>query len=42
MKEPNAKKNACWVFERVRIILIIISSNSFTEQVYGSSPYSPN
>lgn len=42
MKEPNAKKkNACWVFERVRIILIRISSICFTEKVYGSSPYSP-
>lgn len=35
------KKNACWVFEIVRIILIIISLICFTEKVYGSSPYSP-
>lgn len=41
MKEPNAKKNACWVFETVQIILIIISLLCFTEKVYGSSPYSP-
>lgn len=41
MKEPNAKKNACWVFETVRIISIIISLICFTEKVYGSSPYSP-
>lgn len=36
------QKKACWVFERVQIILIIISWGSFTEKVYGSSPYSPN
>ncbi|KAL3806171.1 hypothetical protein ACJIZ3_000656 [Penstemon smallii] len=41
MKEPNAKKNACWVFETGQIILIIISLICFTEKVYGSSPYSP-
>lgn len=41
MKEPNAKKNARWVFETVQIILIISSLICFTEQVYGSSPYSP-
>ena len=35
------KKNACWVFETVQIILIIISLICFTEKVYGSSPYSP-
>ena len=28
MKEPNAKKNACWVFETVRIILIF-DNNKF-------------
>lgn len=42
MKEPNAKKNACWVFETVQIILRIISLICFTEKVYGSSPYSPS
>lgn len=41
MKEPNAKKNARWVFETVQIILIISSLICFTEKVYGSSPYSP-
>lgn len=35
------QKNACWVFETVQIILIIISLICFTEKVYGSSPYSP-
>ena len=40
MKEPNAKKNACW--ETVRIISIIISLIGFTEKVVGSNPYSPN
>lgn len=35
------QKKARWVFETVRIILIIISLICFTEQVYGSSPYSP-
>ena len=42
MKEPNAKKkNACWVFETVQIISIIIRLICFTEKVYGSNPYSP-
>lgn len=36
------QKNACWVFETVRIISIIIRLICFTEKVYGSSPYSPN
>lgn len=36
------QQNACWVFETVRIISIIISLICFTEKVYGSSPYSPN
>lgn len=36
------QKNACWVFETVQIILIIISLICFTEKVYGSNPYSPN
>lgn len=35
------QKNACWVFETVRIILLRISLICFTEKVYGSSPYSP-
>jgi len=36
------QKNACWVFETVRIISIIIRLICFTEKVYGSNPYSPN
>lgn len=36
------QKNACWVFETVKIISIKISFICFTEKVYGSSPYSPN
>ena len=40
-ERAQCKKNACWVFETVRIILIIISLICFTEKVYGSSPYSP-
>lgn len=35
-------KNACWVFETVRIISITIRLICFTEKVYGSNPYSPN
>ena len=35
------QKNACWVFETVQIISIIIRLICFTEKVYGSSPYSP-
>lgn len=35
------QQNACWVFETVRIISILISWICFTEKVYGSSPYSP-
>lgn len=35
------QKNACWVFETVRIISIIIRLICFTEKVYGSNPYSP-
>jgi hypothetical protein len=41
MKEPNAKKkkkNACWVFDTVQIILIIIK---VIEKVNVSSQYSP-
>src|SRR5450432_3732737 len=41
-ERAQCKKNACWVFETVRIILIIISLICFTEKVYGSIPYSPN
>lgn len=39
MKEPNAKKKACWVLKIVIIKLKIF--NYFTEIVYGSNPYSP-
>ena len=39
MKEPNAKKNACWV---PKIVVIKVKNfNYFTEIVYGSNPYSP-
>lgn len=39
MKEPNAKKNACWV---PKIVVIKLKNfNYFTEIVYGSNPYSP-
>jgi len=40
-ERAQCKKNACWVFETVQIILIIKSLICFTEKVYGSSPYSP-
>ncbi|PIN14885.1 hypothetical protein CDL12_12484 [Handroanthus impetiginosus] len=40
-KKKKKKRNACWVFETVQIILIIISLICFTKKVYGSSPYSP-
>ena len=40
MKEPNAKKSACWVPKIVTIKLKNVF-NYFTEIVYGSNPYSP-
>ena len=40
MKEPNAKRNTCWVFERVQIILIIITLNSFTFDFFERIPCS--
>ncbi len=47
MREPDATKTACWVPETVQmkmnefLIKKMIFPNCFTENVYGSNPYSP-